>query len=75
MGRNPFYAMFTFALVGIFLAVTGAIRWRVGRFSGLSFPGSWTDGPVWSQIGMGAAFLGLAAVFYRIASRDPRLRH
>ena len=73
-GRNPFYAVFTFALAGIFLFVTGAIGWRAHRFSGLNFRGTWTDGPVWSQVGMGIAFLALAAIFHRVAWRDPRLR-
>lgn len=74
-GRNPFYAMFTFALAAIFFAVTGAIGWKPRRWSGLNFGGSWVEGPIWSQIAIGGAFLLVAAVFYRIASRDPRLRH
>ena len=74
-GRNPFYALFTFALFGAFFLVTGAIGWKLIKGGGAFLGGGrWVDGPIWSQIGMGVACCVIAAFAYRFASRDPRLR-
>ena len=74
-GRNPFYALFTFTLFGAFFLVTGAIGWKPIRGGGVFLGnGRWVEGPIWSQLAMGVAFLVAAAVAYRFASRDARLR-
>lgn len=74
-GRNPFYAFFSLALLGAFFLVTGAIGWKPIRGGGVFLgDGRWVEGPIWAQIGMGFACLVAAAVAYRFASRDARLR-
>ncbi len=72
--RNPFYALFTFTLAGVFFLVTGAIGWQPIKNNSVFFGGRWVEGPIWSQIGIGVVCVALAAIFYRVASRDPRLR-
>jgi hypothetical protein len=72
--RSPFYALFTFGLFGSLFLVTGAVGWRITKRNDLFFSGDWIEGPVWSQVAIGAACLVVAAVAYQFASRDPRLR-
>lgn len=72
--RNSFYAFFTFALFGAVFLVTGAIGWEPIKDGGVFLGrGRWVDGPIWSQVGIGAVCLVAAAIAYRFASRDPRL--
>ena len=72
--RNSFYAFFTFALFGAFFLVTGAIGWKPVKDGGVFLGGGrWVDGPIWSQVAIGAACFVVAAFAYRFASRDPRL--
>ena len=74
-GRNPFYAFFSLVLFGSLFLATGAIGWTPVRGAEVFVGrGRWVDGPIWSQIWMGLACLAGAAVAYRLASRDARLR-
>jgi len=72
--RSPFYGFFTFTLLGLFLVVTGAIGWVPTRGVGVFTGGHWADGPVWSQVGFGLACFVVAAIAFRYALRDRRLR-
>jgi hypothetical protein len=72
--RNPFYVFFTCLLFGALFLVTGVIGWKFVKGSGAFAGGYWVDGPVWPQVAWGTALLVVAAVAYRFASRDPRLR-
>jgi hypothetical protein len=72
--NNPFAGTFTFTLAGLFFFVTGVIGWKTGNHNPIFVGGQWVEGPVWSQVGIGLGCLAIAAIAFRFASRDPRLR-
>ena len=72
--RNSFFAFFTLTLAGLFLSITGAIGWEPIKRDGPFLIGRWVDGPLWSQIGVGVACLIGAAIAFRYAAREARLR-
>lgn len=52
-------------VVGLLLAVTGAIGWDVSDAHGLFGGMKWVDGPIWWQLGLGAAMVAVAVVMGR----------
>lgn len=65
-------------VVGLLLAVTGAIGWDVSDAHGLFGGMKWVDGPIWWQLGLGAAMVAVAVVMGRRvpanATRTPIVR-
>jgi hypothetical protein len=66
MGRNSFTFFFTMTLAGVFLIVTGLIGYYPPAHMSLDAAswrrGEWTGEIIQSQVALGVAFLGLAAV-------------
>jgi hypothetical protein len=57
--------MFSALAAGAFLLVTGSIGWNVSHMRGFFEGGRWVDGPIWSQIALGAGLLLLGAYWSR----------
>ena len=66
--RRPGYRyqrVLSVGVVGLLLAVTGAIGWDVSDAHGLFGGMKWVDGPIWWQLGLGAAMVAVAVVMGR----------
>ena len=65
-------------VVGLLLAVTGAIGWDVSDAHGLFGGMKWVDGPIWWQLGLGVGMVAVAVVMGRRvpanATRSPIVR-
>jgi hypothetical protein len=60
----------TVGMLGLWLTVAGAIGWDVSHVHGLFQGTTWVDGPIWWQVGTGAALLGCAVFLARRVPSD-----
>ena len=65
-------------IVGLLLAVTGAIGWDVSHAHELFGGMKWVEGPIWWQLGLGVGMVTLAVLMARRvpanATRTPVVR-
>lgn len=52
-------------VVGLLLAITGAIGWDVSDAHGLFGGMKWVDGPIWWQLGLGVGMVAVAVFMGR----------
>lgn len=55
----------TLGVFGLWLTIAGAIGWDVSRVHGFFQGTTWVDSPIWWELGVGLALLGVAVVLAR----------
>jgi hypothetical protein len=55
---------------GLWFIIAGAIGWDLSNVHGFFRGTKWVDGPVWWQVGLGAALIALAAFLARRVPAD-----
>lgn len=55
----------TIGVLGLWLTIAGAIGWDVKHVRDVFDRTTWADGPIWWQIGLGLALLGVAILLAR----------
>jgi hypothetical protein len=62
---NSYQAVISTAAAGLLFFVSGTIGWDLSNSRGFFKGTRWVDGPIWWQMGLGAALLLLATVWAR----------
>jgi hypothetical protein len=60
---SQYQRVFSTAALGLLFTVAGAIGWDLSQSHGWFQGTKWVDGPVWWQVGVGAASLTLSVFF------------
>jgi len=68
---SEYQRVFSTAAVGLLFSVAGVIGWDLRDSHGWFQGTKWMDGPIWWQVGLGAASLALAVFFARRVPSRP----
>jgi hypothetical protein len=71
---SEYRRVFTLAAVGLLFTVSGAIGWDLSSSHGWFQGARWVAAPVWWQLGLGVACLGLSVFFARRVRPRPAAR-